>query len=118
MAIIEARFWKNKIILFCIAVSLVSEALLLWIFQKLPQNQETLFLHYNIYFGIDLIGPLKSAYLYFPVTSGVIFLFNTFFAYFLFSREKILSIFFEVTAALSSVIFLVAGVFMVRLNFT
>lgn len=67
---------KNKFASFAFLFSLLSNIaiwLLLYIFIK--QSNETTLLHYNIYFGVDLIGNWYNVYLI-PLSGIVIILVN------------------------------------------
>jgi hypothetical protein len=48
-------------------------SLLLW---KIPQTSETIFLHYNVYFGVDLTGGWRQLF-WVPGSGTVILLVNT-----------------------------------------
>ncbi len=50
----------------------LSWALLLW---KVPYTDGQVLLHYNIYFGVDLVGPWKQL-LWMPLSGSVILLLN------------------------------------------
>lgn len=50
------------------------------IYAYIPRNEFTVFLHYNIYFGIDKSGEWYQLFLL-PASLCIILLFNTFFSY-------------------------------------
>jgi hypothetical protein len=70
----------------------------LWLYLSeriLPQVQQ-IPLHYNIYFGIDLVGPWWYLFA-FPVTALGVFLVNTTGVIYFFQRERAVSYFFLLT---------------------
>ena len=52
----------------------------------MPQD-ETIFLHYNIYYGVDLIGGWYQIYLYIPFIALIVFFINVFISYILYKRD-------------------------------
>lgn len=84
----------------------------LWVFfllNVLPQEQNVP-LHYNIYFGIDLIGPWWYRF-GFPVAGAVVFFVNTIFSVLLESRERVTSHFLAVGNALVQGLLFLAAYF-------
>lgn len=82
----------------------------LWVFLswKLRQLPATIPLHYNIYFGIDLIGPWYQLFVL-PGLGFFTLLLNTILAR-VFSQEPMLSAFLLWTALLTQLIFFAAAV--------
>ena len=73
-------------------------------------------LHYNIYFGIDLLGPWYQIFLL-PILGLAIFLFNLFLGIIFFKPERRLISYFLVGAAtLVQLIILLAGLVIAILN--
>ncbi|HEX9664233.1 MAG TPA: hypothetical protein VGA49_00225 [Patescibacteria group bacterium] len=85
------------------------------IFLKISPTSEPITLHYNIYFGIDLIGAWYKVY-FLPLFGLIVIVVNFVLAYFLHKQEKILSYFLVAAASLAQLILLVAGVIVVLLN--
>jgi hypothetical protein len=71
----EQRFDRVLLVLTAIALlcNAATWALLLW---KIPYTEETIFLHYNVYFGIDLTGGWKQLF-WVPGSGTVILVINT-----------------------------------------
>ena len=80
--------WFTSIMLVALIVNVLNWALLVY---KLEPSDLPIFLHYNIYLGIDRIGTWYFLYLM-PLSGTVIFLTNLFIAMFLFYRERVMSI--------------------------
>lgn len=90
---------------------------LLIVIKLLPMVKEGSFLslHYNIFFGIDLIGPWYSVFVI-PLLSLIFLIINCVLLVLLYGREKFLSYFLAVTNALLSIGLLTALVLIVLLN--
>ncbi len=76
---------------------------------------ETIPLHYNVYFGIDLIGSWQKV-LIMPLIGSVIFILNGLLAYFLYVKEKLLSYFLVISSAFVQIVFLIAAFMVVVIN--
>lgn len=79
-----------------------------------PQN-DPIILHYNIYFGIDLIGPWHKIYLL-PVFGLACFFINFLISVILYGRERLLSYFFIFISSLTQIILLTASIFLIFQN--
>ena len=117
IAIILDFFWRNKFI-FVITVFNIVFNVCLWLLfiWRLKPQPDPIFLHYNIYYGIDLIGEWWKAYFFLPGSGLLFFLINYILAFFLYPREKIISYFLIGVSLLAQIVFLVAGFFTVLLN--
>ncbi len=84
-----------------------------------PQMRSELFvpLHYNIHFGVDLIGQWWQLFTS-PFIAAVILLVNWIIAVYFFKKEPVLSSFFAVVAAICAALLFVATIFIVLLNLT
>lgn len=98
------------IVSFC--VHALAWALLLW---KIPRTDETIFLHYNIYYGIDLVGTWKDA-LWLPGTGSVIWIVNILLAYRYFKTDHFIAMLTAVMTVLFETMVLVAIFLIVLLN--
>lgn len=72
-------------------------------------------LHYNIYFGIDKIGPWYFV-LALPLLGFFIIVFNNLLAYFLYLQDKFISHFLVLSQLALQLILFAAGVFVILLN--
>ncbi len=80
--------WFTGVIIAALIVNLLNWALLAY---KLEPSDLPIFLHYNIYLGIDRTGPWYYLYLM-PLSGSLILLTNFFIATFLFYRDRVMSI--------------------------
>ncbi len=109
-------YLKNRIIQINLAASIILNALLWAVLLYNIKPQETpLMLHYNIYFGIDLIGNWYQV-LYIPISGLIIFLINLAFSFIIHNKDKVLSYFSLIISSISQLILLVAGILVVLLN--
>jgi len=81
-------FFKNKIILWFFFVNLFFLLFnFLYIFLKLRGSDELIPLHYNIYFGVDLIG-LKNQIYKIPLMGLIFGVVNYFLGFLIYKQEK------------------------------
>jgi len=89
-------FWRNLFIRYTTIAAIVLQIgmwlLLVWKFLPIARQLEIVSLHYNIYFGIDLIGSWYGI-LTIPAVGLVFILVNSILILALFKREKFLSYF-------------------------
>ena len=72
-------------------------------------------LHYNIHIGVDTVGPWWRIYLV-PVIGLIIIVTNLFLAWFMWSRDPVLSHVAGITALLLQIVLLTATIFIVYLS--
>jgi len=97
---------------FSLTANLFLWLFLLWQVRNFP---ESISLHYNIYFGIDLLG-LRYQTLLLPAL-GLIFLVINFLAgLIIFTKERILSYFLAGLSSFEQLIFILAVIFIVLVN--
>jgi hypothetical protein len=118
-SLIVLIFWRDLLIRYLtIAAVLLQIGLWLLIFIKiLPIANESDFfsLHYNIYFGIDLIGNWYRIFIV-PIVGLVFLIINILLIISLYKREKFLSYFLAASNTLISLGLLVALTLIVLLN--
>lgn len=76
---------------------------------------DTISLHYNIYFGIDLLGSRYKVFLL-PALGLVFLAINSLVGLLVYKREKILSYFLFGTSSFVQVIFIIASIFIILIN--
>ena len=76
-------------------------------------QQQSIPLHYNVYFGVDLVGPWYKIF-YIPVLGLILFVANTMFEILLYQREHVLSYFFAFGTLFAETV-LFAAVLMITL---
>jgi len=74
-----------------------------------------IYLHYNIYFGIDNIGYWTKAFII-PALGLFIIIFNNILAHSFYLQEKLICYFLIVTQTLLQIILLAAALFLILLN--
>jgi len=75
----------------------------------------TIPLHYNLYFGIDLLGKWYTAFVL-PFFGLIVIIVNNIIAYNLFVRERFLSYFLLIMQTIVNVALFAAGIFLILLN--
>lgn len=110
-------FLKDKLILILLSANLLSVLglffYLFFSFQKLEDT--TVFLHYTVHLGVDLIGSKSQLYLL-PLGAFLIVLFNCTLAYFLYLNQKNLSRLFIFFTLVVQVFLWIASAYLVFLN--
>ncbi len=90
-------------------------ALPIWKLAPLAESRNVFSLHYNVFFGVDLVGPWFSV-LYVPVLGCILLVANRTFTRVLFEREQLLSYFFAITTLMIEALLFVAVVLITLLN--
>lgn len=73
------------------------------------------FLHYNILFGVDLVGEWYHVF-YIPAISLLILVINTVLGWLLFHKDKVVSYIFQAISVLVQILLLIVGAILVFLN--
>ena len=107
---------KDKFIKINFFVSLVIN-ILAWIlfYFRTPVQMEPIILRFNIYVGINLIGPWYEVF-YFSAIGLLIILINFLLARWSFKRDRNLAYFLVATATLSQIIILIYGTLLMMVN--
>ncbi len=87
----------------------------LWLWLHIPQELEELFLHYNILFGVDLIGPAWQVYLV-PLSGFMIILVNFLLGWALFKKDTFASFILNFVACLVQLFLVIDAFLLVLLN--
>lgn len=111
---------KDRIIKITLILSvlfnLINWGLIYYRFTRfLAGQEESMILHYNIYFGIDKIGNWTSIY-YLPLIGIAILLVNLLGGYLLYHKDKLISYFFLSTALLAQILLILATFFIIVVN--
>lgn len=111
--------WGHPFFLWTVVVSLVliggMTALILWKIMPIGLQRGIIPLHYNVYFGVDLLGRWFGV-LYLPILGVILLIANMFFARLLWSKERLLSFFFAATALLLEIVLFASVVLITLLN--
>jgi len=87
----------------------------LWLWLYIPQELDQLFLHYNILFGVDLIGSYGQAFLV-PLSGLIILLLNTIVGWVLYKKDKFIAQVLILMAAIAQVFLAIQSYLLVLLN--
>lgn len=87
--------------------------LMLWL--QIPRTEEHIFLHYNILFGIDLIGPATHVF-FVPLAGLVILVVNFVAGIFLYNKDKFTAQLLAFAAAFVHIFLIIAASLLVFLN--
>ena len=97
-------------------VSAVLQAVMWWyITSKVPPTNEQIFLHYNVMFGIDLVGDWWKIF-FGPIAGVAVLLINYFLSFTLYSSNKFLARLLSVFTPCFQALLLIGVVIIVRLN--
>lgn len=81
-------FLKNPVIATCFLLSaLINIFVWFWLFWQIGPQEEQIFLHYTMLFGVDLIGEWWRV-LWLPVAGLFVFCMNLLLAWILFGKDK------------------------------
>jgi hypothetical protein len=86
-----------------------------WIAWNIRPVEDHIFLHYNILFGVDLIGAWYKIY-NFPALGLFILLINAGIGWIFFRNDKFVSVIFSTIALICQIIILIAALLIVFLN--
>lgn len=107
---------KNRANAATLAISLLLNiASWAWLLMNIGPELDPVFLHYNVLFGIDLIGKWYQV-LYVPLTGLVIFIANGIAAWFLFSKDSFASHMLNTVSLICQILLFVAGLLLVFIN--
>lgn len=116
MDVLKNKYFKNKLILSVNIISLLLNlGLWLLLYSKIKPQDAPVMLHYNIYFGIDLIGAWYQVFLL-PGSGLAIFLINFGLSFIIHKRDKVLSLFPVFVSLLAQLIIGIAGILIILLN--
>ncbi|MFH0818705.1 MAG: hypothetical protein V1898_01790 [Patescibacteria group bacterium] len=93
-------------------INVIIWALLIW--QNMP-SAESVFLHYNIYFGIDKTG-LYNQLFYLPLFGLIVFFINSVISAIIYSKEKMFCFYLLAGSILTELIILTAVSLILYLN--
>ncbi|MDO8443812.1 MAG: hypothetical protein Q7S78_02420 [Candidatus Azambacteria bacterium] len=103
----------NRILLGSSLILNIGLFLFFWFFIK--QGNIPIVLHYNVNWGVDILGEVKSIFIL-PVAGMFIFLLNGFLAANLWGKNKTLSYFFTVITLLVQFFLVVSGIALYIIN--
>jgi len=109
-------YLKNLWIKLFISISLLLNIFHFWyLFAHLDFSQENYFLHYNVIFGVDLVGAWTKL-LILPISGFLVILVNFLLALYFFNKDKFLSFILAITALFFEVFLSIGLILIMRLN--
>jgi hypothetical protein len=108
--IIKNKFWKDKFSMFILLTNIFFN-ISIWLFLifKLKPSEYPVPLHFNIYFGIDVIDKWTQAFMV-PSIGLVVILINLVLSYLVFSKEKFIAQFLLASSLFVQVLLFLAGI--------
>ncbi len=108
-------FKRRELLVMGILTVLCNIATWFWLFLYIQPQQETVFLHYNILFGVDYIGEWWRVF-YIPLTGMVIAAVNTILGWIVFQRDPLISQILQAVCLVCQVFLFVVAALLVFLN--
>ncbi|MCK4745261.1 hypothetical protein KAS41_04325 [Candidatus Parcubacteria bacterium] len=108
--------FKDKIMSFCFFASLLLN-LIIWIycFLNISMGDALIYLHYNIYFGVDFIGAWHKIFII-PIFGLIILLINYYISIQIYLKNKFVSYILAGSALFAQFILLFASIAIVWIN--
>jgi hypothetical protein len=112
----QERFFKNKRILIPIILSFcICLLTVVYLALKIKPQTNPIFLHYNIYFGVDLIGSWYRVFIM-PALGFIILCINIWISYIMYKRVVIVGYFVQWLTVSFELIILISALLIVRQN--
>lgn len=109
-------YFLSKFVKINLLFSLLTNiAIWLWVGSNSQRFTDLIFLHYNIYFGIDLVAPWYYIFTL-PVLGLILLVFNFLVGSLLYETEKLLSYFLAGSVSLIQILLVLASIFIVYIN--
>lgn len=86
-----------------------------WVLFQVRNSGEQVFLHYNVLFGVDRIGDYHQIFNLF-FSAVLFFIINFLFSWFFYSRDKMISYFFNIFSIVVNIFVFIASVLLVFIN--
>ncbi len=93
----------------------INAATWIWLLWNIRPQEQLIFLHYNILFGVDFLGAWWQV-LTIPLAGLFILLINAFLGWMLYTKDSFVALLLNVTAVLVQVLSFVAAALLVFLN--
>ncbi len=112
-------FYVKINMVFGLILNILAWVILYWKLRPLSFSSDTdygqIYLHYNIYFGIDNVGNWYEAFTI-PLLGLFIILFNNLLAYLFYIKEKLLSYVLIFSQSFLQIILFASAIFLILLN--
>ena len=109
-------YFRNRYNLLILILALLGNLFCwLWLGLKINAKLDIVFLHYNILFGVDYIDSWGKVF-YLPLLGLALIVINTFLAWWLWSKDKLISIILHSITILCQLFLIIAAILLVYLN--
>jgi hypothetical protein len=109
-------YLKNLWVRLFLGLALILNAFHFWyLFTKLRFGENNYFIHYNVIFGVDLVGSWVKL-LVLPITGFLVILINFALALYFFNKDKFLSYILALTVLIFEIFLSISLVLIMRLN--
>lgn len=105
---------KSNIILFTLGI-LFNISSWIWLFIHISKNLGQVFLHYNVLFGVDLVGSWYSVFAL-PLAGLLILFFNAFLGWILYKQDPFAAYILNGVTILINIILFISSAILVFLN--
>jgi hypothetical protein len=114
----ERDFFQNKLVVWLLAVNFILTLInFLLISFFLPRVDTGIILHYNVYFGVDVVGSWKRAF-FMPTLGLAILVVNSLFAAFFYkNKERVASYVLLLGALMAQLSLLIASLGVIIINY-
>lgn len=110
-------YWTDPVIFFSLVFAiLVNAGLWAALFWTVTPTDVPIILHYNIYFGVDVIGGWKSLF-FMPTLAAVLLFLNVVLSRYFYYKEKIVAYLFAGTALILQILMAVGVISAIIINF-
>lgn len=110
-------YWTDPIIFFSLVLAiLVNAGMWAALFRTIAPTNLPIILHYNIYFGIDVVGNWKSVF-FMPTLAVFLLLANVILSRFFYYKERLVSYLFAGTALAIQLLMAVGVISVIIINF-
>ncbi|MFA4831401.1 MAG: hypothetical protein WC862_01585 [Patescibacteria group bacterium] len=103
-----------NLVMLCASI-LLNLAAWFWLFWNIRSGDGTVFLHYNILFGVDYIGEWWKI-VFLPATGILILILNTILGWILFQRDSFMTYLLNATSLLCQIFLFITASLLVFLN--
>jgi hypothetical protein len=110
-------FWTDPVIFFSIILAiLVNIGLWIALFRTVVPTEAPIILHFNIRFGVDIIGNWRNLFFMPALAAGMLFL-NLLLSRFFYYKERLVSYLFACTALALQLLMAVGVISLILINF-
>jgi hypothetical protein len=114
--IISGPYWHNKVISKVLLLDIILNiSNWLYLFSKRTEGGFPIILHYNLFFGVDLVGDYNRLFLI-PLIGLVIFILNSLFGNFFYKIERLASYLLTLNVLIIQIFLLLSSFLIIKVN--